>query len=111
MFEFLGWLLLCSSCVVAVWLGARYSKLEGVDIWRSAWVALFALPAMIALRLVLFPLHFVWPLHWLLTAVVVFCGYAVAAKFVLACPWRSTTSIGLCVLAANLLFGHLFRVW
>ena len=84
---------------LAVFAGAKLVKLERVDIWKAAVVALLSYIAMLLAGLVLFPLFLVPFLTALASAAVLFIGTAVTARMVWELEWNKAFNIGLVVLA------------
>lgn len=83
---------------LAVFAGAKVAKLERVDIWKAAVVALLSYIAMLLAGILLFPLSLIPFLQALVGAAVLFIGTAVTARMVWELEWNKACSIGLVVL-------------
>ena len=83
---------------LAVLAGAKVAKLERVDIWKAAVVALLSYIAMLLVGLVLFPLMLIPFIKALAAAAVLFIGTAVTARIIWEIEWEKAYSIGLVVM-------------
>lgn len=92
----------------AVFVGAKLAKLEKVDFWRAATVALLSYITIFLASLLLLPLRIV-PLVGLFASILALgIGTAVAARYVLDCKWRPAAIIGIAVMVAGALTGMIY---
>lgn len=90
---------------LAVFAGAKLAKLERVDIWKAAVVALLSYIAIALAGLVLFPLLLIPFIKVLAAAAVMFIGAAVTARLVWEIEWEKACTIGLAVLVIGTVAG------
>ena len=83
---------------LAVLAGAKVAKLERVDIWKAAVVALLSYIVMMLAGLLLFPLFLIPFVKALAGAAVLFIGTAVTARMVWELEWNKAANIGVVVM-------------
>ncbi len=83
---------------LAILFGARYVKIERVDFWRAAVVALLSYVTIMILSWLLFPLQFVPLVGWSVGILALGGGTAVAAKYVLDTEWQPALVLGVFVM-------------
>ena len=74
---------------LAIFIGARLAKLERVDFWRAATVALLSYIAILLVSLVLWPFSLVPLVGIFASSLALGAGTAIAARMVLDCKWES----------------------
>ena len=90
---------------VAILIGARLAKLERVDFWRAAVVALLSYIAILLLSLVLWPFSLIPLVGTLASSLALGIGTAVTARLVLDCNWQPAGVIGVAVMVMGALSG------
>ncbi|HES58284.1 MAG TPA: hypothetical protein ENO21_02525 [Firmicutes bacterium] len=93
---------------LAVFAGAKIARLERVDFWRAAIVALLSYIAIFLASLLLWPLHWVPLVGVLASSLALGVGTAVTARLVLDCQWRPAAIIGVAVMITGALTGMIF---
>lgn len=84
---------------LAVLAGAKVAKLERVDIWKAATVALLSYIAMVLVGMALFLFfHLGSFMSALASAAVLFIGTTVTAKMVWELEWSKAANIGIVVM-------------
>ena len=93
------WILSFALHSLAVLIGAKVAKLERVDIWKAAVVALLSYIAMMLVGVVLFLFfHMGSFLSAIASAAVLFVGTAVTARIVWELEWDKAANIGIVVM-------------
>ncbi len=93
------WILSFALHSLAVLAGAKVAKLERIDIWKAAVVALLSYIAMLLVGTVLFLFfHLGSFMSMLASAAVLFIGTAVTARMVWDLKWEKAYNIGLVVM-------------
>jgi len=93
---------------LAIFAGAKIAKLEKVDFWRAATVALLSYIAIFLASLVLFPFRLVPLVGVFASSLALGVGTTVTARLVLDCNWRPAAIIGVSVMVVGALTGMLF---
>lgn len=93
---------------LAIFVGAKIARLERVDFWRAAIVALLSYVAIFLASLLLWPFSWVPLVGIFASSLALGIGTTVTARLVLDCQWRPAAIIGLSVMVAGALTGWIF---
>lgn len=94
---------------LAIFVGAKLAKLERVDFWRAATVALLSYIAILLASIALWPFSWVPLIGVFAGSLALGIGTTVTAKMVLDINWKPAAIIGVVAIAMGTLGGAVFH--